>query len=454
VKHSGVSPARSLAFSALALAWDPKGPGISDYIEEEATKRRLDPRDRGLARELVLGVLRNRLWLEHELSKHLREPIQGKSARAHDALLLGAYQLLHLDRIPAHAAVSESVELLSGDAKAERFKPLVNAVLRRLAKQAADEALPWAVRESIPQAVLDAVAGALPEEEVEAFAAASNRPAPLCLRVTRLGRMDRGFMRFIEQGILRVEGEAVGFRRGALAGPDCLIVEQAGIHPVGISGFAEGFVTVEDEGAQVAALLAAAGAKGPVLDLCASPGGKTSHLADVLPADAPIMAADLNQAKLDRLEETLTRLKLSTRVEKSLSSKLMAGGHRGAFGTVLVDAPCSGLGTLRRHPEIRYRYGREGREGVVQTQAKLLREAARLVAPGGLLIYSVCTVNRAECEDQIGRFLGETRDFEPDGDIAGGVFEAMGCGPGMWRTWPHRHGCDGFFVARMRKGGG
>jgi len=448
------SGARLAAWRALSHAWDPKGRGVAEVLDEEAASLRLDPRDRALAREIAFGVLRNRFALEAEISQHLSEPVAPKSPRTHDALLMGAYQLIHLDRVPAHAAVSETVDLLATEPRCERFVGLANAILRKVARGSKPQAsTDWRVRESIPEPVVEAVAAALPPEEVEAFAAASNKQAQLCLRVTKRGREDLEFQRRLESGALRVSGAEVPFGRGKLVGVDCLVLESGGFSPAEVAGFAEGWLTVEDEGAQVAAYLAGSGARGSVLDLCASPGGKTAHIADIAPHETRIVASDLNEAKIQRLEETLIRLGLNDRVEKFVSTRIFGGDFNGTFATVLVDAPCSGLGTLRRHPEIRYRFGETRRAGVIRTQSQLLKGAARLVAPGGVLIYTVCTVNRDECEGQVEAFLGSARDFSPHNAPSELPFDPrpLECGAGMWRTWPHRHGCDGFFVARLRR---
>jgi 16S rRNA (cytosine967-C5)-methyltransferase len=371
-------------------------------------------------------------------------------------LLMGSYQLLFLDRVPPHAAVAESVELLAASVSTQRYRGLANAVLRKVAAEgrASLANAEWQVRESMPQVVLEALSGSLPPEEWEAFAVASNSQAPLCIRVTRLGKESPEFRKRLANRQLRAAGEEVTLRSSSLAGEDCWLIEHGGFIPSQVAGFAEGWFTIEDEGAQVAALLAGAGQSGPLLDLCASPGGKTSHLADLIPTAERILATDLNDAKLERLRETLTRLGLTSRVETMLSRKVLGGGFAKAFGTVLVDAPCSGLGTLRRHPEIRYRFGKHGRSQVVQNQEQLLRDASRVVRPDGVLVYTVCTVNRAECEDQVQHFLATTPDFAPDSVGKKGLPfnpERLSCGPGMWRTWPHRHGCDGFFVARLRR---
>jgi 16S rRNA (cytosine967-C5)-methyltransferase len=236
--------------------------------------------------------------------------------------------------------------------------------------------------------------------------------------------------------------------------PECLVLEDGTANPAALAGFAEGLITAEDEGAQAAALLAGPDSDARlVLDLCAAPGGKTAHMADRLAPEARQIATDVSQKKLDRMQNTLERLGLTRRVNTGLAPEVLRDVEPETFDHVLVDAPCSGLGTLRRHPEARYRRSPESIRGNAQDQVRLLRSVVPLVRTGGTIGYSVCTWTREEGEDAAARFLEAEPRFEraEAPEDAPGLAEKCATGNGYWRTWTHRHGCDAFFVARFRR---
>jgi 16S rRNA (cytosine967-C5)-methyltransferase len=287
------------------------------------------------------------------------------------------------------------------------------------------------------------IEAALGEEETEAFFAASNGQAPLCLRGRGAGSKELG---------AQEAGSDAKIRSGKLVS-DCLVIEGRGVVPESMESFRAGRVTVEDEGAQAACLLAAGTRKARrVLDLCASPGGKAAHLADMLP-NASILACDVSEAKLARLRQTLDRLGLGARVEVRLAKDVLESADEESFDLVLVDAPCSGLGTLRRHPEIRYRRGTQDFTALSKQQSALLDDVWRLVAPGGELAYVVCSVGAQETTGVAERFLREHPEARPAEGCEALPFDptALRVGEGCWRTLPQRWGCDGFFVARFRR---
>lgn len=442
--HARVSPARRVALAVLTRAGDPMAPGADALLDERCARESLSREDAALARQIVFGVLRRRLALEAAVARFLRHPIPEPAANL--ALLCGAFQHFCLDRIPPHALVNETVELVAAQKEGGRYRGLANAVMRRVVEQprSALSAGDWIQDCSVPGWLLDEAARVLPASELEAHFRASNEPAALCLRPCG-GKMS---VEDLERELAAAGAMRVGRSRHV---PDCVIAE--GMRAEELPAFRDGRCTVEDEGAQIACLLAGPrGGERRVLDLCASPGGKTAHIADLVAPDCTIVATDVSDKKLDRLRGTLQRLGLSGRVRTEFADRIVEQDTEG-FDLVLVDAPCSGLGTMRRHPEARWRRSPEGIAELAAIQARILDGAARLVRPGGILSFSVCTWTEAETSSVAAGFLETHKHFAaaPAPDDLAFDPRAFGAGNGLWRTWTHRHGCDGFAVARFER---
>lgn len=396
----------------------------------ELARAGLGPADRGLATELVYGVLRHRTRLDRALAAHAPRGLGGLSAAARIALRVAAYQLLLL-RVPAHAAVDDAVGAVKAVAGA-RVAGFANAVLRKLAS-AGEPAPPAGVVErlvevhSFPRWIADRLIDALGPVEAEAAAAAMNQPPPVALRVV-LARISR------ESAAARLAGARPGAEvtLSPLA-PEALLARGAGAIDE-LDLFQEGLVTVQDVTAQLVGRLLGAAPGERILDACAGVGGKSTHLAALAGGEVEIHAADLSRRKLDLAEDAARRLGVSLRaIEADLTrpdAPLAA-----SYDRVLLDAPCSGLGVLRRHPEGKWRRKPEDVRALAALQARLLDAVAPRVRPGGVLVYSVCTFTREEGEEQIARLVAARKDFSVDGDFM--------------RTWPHRHDADAFFAARL-----
>lgn len=381
-------------------------------------------KDRGLATELVYGVLRRRGELDRALKGAAGRRLKDLDPRLHDVLRLGAYQLMHL-RIPPHAAVHATVELAKQRAGAAGGRR-ANQVLRRLAEtppeartpplpSRSDPAAYLSVLGSVNQDVAAALHRALGLDEAEAFLKASLHPAPHALRVNPL----RG-----EASALAETLDAhPGLVSGALVLPEGL--RQL---PSELEAVRDGRASPQDEASMRVVLMLDPRPGEKVLDVCAAPGGKTCHAAEQMQDDGEVVAHDRLPGRLRRVGENASRLGLTS---ISLAEVLPEPEPR--FDRVLVDAPCSGLGTLRRHPEIRWRFRASDLDTLKRTQAKVLRAGAARVRPGGVLVYSVCTVTREEGPEQVATLPG----FELEEVLS---------------TGPHQAGApDGFFAARLRK---
>lgn len=403
----------------------------------------MDPRDAALATELAYGVLRRRARLDHALAPLVDAGLSRLEPRVLDALRLGAYQLL-FTRVPPHAAVSSTVAALHAGGLS-RAAGLANAVLRRLAREGAP---PPPDRSADAQGALE-LAGSFPAwfarellarlgAEAFDFAEAVDRPAPAAVRVNRT-RTTR------EEAAARIADEAPGarLREGRL--PEALLLEGTG--PVArLPAFRDGLISPQDEAAQAVDLLCAPVPGCRVLDACAAPGGKSCHLAEL--GAGEVVAIDVNERKVRRVAGEAARLGLTDRVRTLCADATLPLPVEGAFDLALVDAPCTGLGTLRRHPELRYRRTEEDVGRMVDGQVRILDAVLPRVKPGGVLVYSVCSVLDAEGPAQLAALLARHPELVPapvDVDL-----------PGLedgWRltTWPQRHGMDGFFAARLRR---
>ena len=386
----------------------------------------LGPADRGLATELVYGVLRRRGLLDRALKKASGRRLKDIDPKLHDVLRIGAYQLMYLDRVPNHAAVNDAV----AQAKTRRGPKgggLVNAVLRKLAAAPAQERLPKPPSlDRDPVAHVGAVGG-LPDviarrlvadlgpDSAASFAVASLRPAPLSLRVNRL----------------RASVESIAQEVGGTPGhvPWSVLLSGAGALPAELPAVREGRATPQDEASMRVVQLLDPQPGESVLDVCAAPGGKTTHAAEAMADEGRVVAHDRLPNRLRRVGTSAKRLGLS-----SVSTIDVLPPEDERFDRVLVDAPCSGLGTLRRHPEIRWRLTEDDIATLTQTQSQVLAEGAKRVRPGGILVYAVCTVTAAEGRDHLAALESEFV-----------VEETL-------QTGPHQVGApDGFFAARLRR---
>lgn len=424
---------RALARRVFARV-DREGAWATLALAGELEHSGLDLRDRRLATELVYGTLRHQRRLERALAayanlKRAREPVR-------DALLIAAYQLLFL-RVPAHAAVDDAVEAVRPvfGAKVAGF---VNAVLRKLA-QRGEPALPTELRARLPVEhslapwIIDELAAQLPADELAAAAAALKDQAPLWIRVNPR-RATR------DEVVAALTAEGAGAVPSPLA-PQALAVDGLG-DPASSPSFRAGLWTVQDLGAQLVGELARPATGATVLDACAGVGGKTTHLAE-LADGARIDAVDPQASKLALLVRSAARLGL-TGITTHAGPLAKLGGDR-RYQLVVVDAPCTGAGVLRRHPEAANRLRPDDVGALTALQAELLDEAATRVGLGGTLVYAVCTITAAEGPGQIAAFLARHADFAQ----APAALPAEVVDGGALRTWPHRHGADGFYAARL-----
>ena len=425
------SPARRAALRVLRDAV--RGGGtLADALGARDLEG-LDERDRAFAHELVLGVLRRRGWLDHVLASLVERPLDRVSPPVRDVLRLGAYQLLFL-RVAEHAAVSESVDLAR--AVEPRAGGFVNAVLRRLQRDGAPAAPDpatdprgWLVTAgSLPAWLADRWLGRLGPERAVTRARALVEAPPVHFRLNPR----------VADAAARLE--AAGVRSEPAAVPGALALLDGRLAPLA----AEGVVYAQDQGSQLVGRLAAA--DGRVLDACAAPGGKSLLLADLGAGRTRVIAAEVSLRRVRTLERL--RARWGAGEVRVLAADARRPPFRTAFDAVLLDAPCTGLGTLARHPDVRWRLAPGDIERQARRQAELVAALAPLVRPGGRLVYATCSVEPEENEGVVAPFLAAHPDFSPE--PLPGWAEAFAEGPFV-RMEPARHGGDAFFAASLRR---
>ena len=406
----------------------------------------LSPVDQALVTRLVYGTLAWQGRLDHHLRALVRTPLDALDPPVRAALRLGLYQLVFLDRVPAYAAVDASVRLVR--AAGRGAAGLVNAVLRRAASAREALALPdsgadpverLAVEWSHPRWLVERWTDEIGGDELPRLLAANNEAATTAVRANRLRTTPDA---------LRATLASDGIRTtpGVWA-PDALLVEHGAARLRGTTAWRDGDLAFQGEASQLIAPLLGPAPGARILDACAAPGGKATHAAALLAGSGTVVALDRRAAGARRIAAEARRL-------GAHGVRVAAGDARRPpfarpFDAVLVDAPCSGLGTLRRHPELRWRRRPEDVARLAVLQREILAGVAPLVRPGGILVYAVCTITREETEDVVDWFRATHPRFVVE-DARTRVPLDLVTPAGMLRTLPHRHGLDGFFAARLR----
>lgn len=420
-----ISPARRLAFDILKQVEN----GAFSSVLLAAEEPRLQPADRALCHELVLGVLRWQLRLDRIAEHYSKRAVESLDPAVRIALRLGLYQLRYLTRIPASAAVNESVSLVRA-ARLSSATAFVNAVLRRATREAeydpasevSDSLERISIQTSHPVWLIQRWARAFGIDEAESFAQANNQMPPIVFRaVANRVNQSEVLSRLSAAGAALESSEVVD---GAwrVSGAPALLRELS----------AAGEIYLQDEASQLVAQEMNVRSGERVLDLCAAPGGKTTMMADRCGDSAIIVAADRSSTRMATVVNTMRLHELKSIKPLLLDAVSTLPFAAGSFDKVLVDAPCSGTGTLRHNPEIRWRLKPEDIGTLALQQKQILKRALEAVKPGGRLVYSTCSVEREENEDVIDEVVARDERFR--------LLKTR-------RTWPQREGCDGFFIS-------
>lgn len=444
MSRTGVSPARETALTVLlqisgANAWS------DGSLKRIIARNGLDSRDAALATRLAYGVVQNRILLDYYIGCYCSQRPSHLEPVVLNILRLGGYQILFMDKIPHRAAVNEAVEMVKSRGR-PKAAGLVNAVLRKFVSNWLDmPPLPdesraaWlSVRYSHPQWLVQRLLDALGEEEAEQFLRCDNEVVPTTIQTNRLLVSDAELERELHMADVTVEPHPW------LSG--CFQVSGTG-DLERLDAFRKGHFMVQDAAARLVAVAAGPAPGSRVMDVCAAPGGKSFALAIDMEDRGEILSCDVHPYKIKRLEEGARRLGISCVKPLLADARERHAAWQGQADLVVADVPCSGLGIIRKKPDIRYKDPDE-LAALPALQRTILDNAATYVRPGGLLVYSTCTVLRAENEAVTDAFLAAHPAFVREPFVLPGP---IGRTDGQITLWPHRLGTDGFYICRMRR---
>jgi 16S rRNA (cytosine967-C5)-methyltransferase len=415
----------------------------ADVLIERA-RRVFNERDSAFILELVYGTLRNRTKLDWALDRLSTRPVAGTDASTRNILRLGAYQMLFLDRVPASAAVNTATELAKAHGKKSGY---VNGLLRNLARKRGGISFPGpgddlrrlAVLYSHPEWLVRRWIKRFGAETTEKLLESNNRPAPLVIRTNALKATREELKASLaDEGAVSVETAYSPLGLEIVSGP--------GLRE--LASFRSGRFIVQDEAAQLISMILAPRPGENALDACAAPGGKATHLAELMEDRGRVVALENDLKRIERIRDNSARLGLTSVVPTP--GDAAAFRERG-FDRVLVDAPCSGIGVLRRHPDGRWSKSEATIRERRPLQLKILENCSRLVTPGGVLVYATCTTEPEENEEVIETFLSARPEFALDDPRpflpapAARLVDAAG----FFRTFPAEPAMDGFFGARL-----
>ncbi len=430
------SPRLAVVYALLRVT---AGSGYSNIVADHSFDALADARDRAFAGTLFYGVLERLLQLDYILAAYCKKPLARLDAEVLCILRLSLYQLLYLDSVPESAAVNEGVLLTRqmGKGSASGF---VNGILRAFLRDGKPE-LPGgeklndlqrlSVRCSAPEPLCRLLIDQYGVETAEAFLQNSLEPAPVYIRANNTR---------IDETALSARLEQEGARACSTGLSGCIRLERAG-DLTAYSAFSEGLFHVQDRSSQLCCRLLEARPGMRVLDVCAAPGGKSFTVAEMMEDRGEVLACDLYPNRVGLIGSGARRLGLNS-IRTTAADAAVYRPELGEFDRVLCDVPCSGLGIIRRKPEIKYK-DMAGFQELPEQQYRILETASQYLSPGGRLIYSTCTLNKAENEAVVQRFLREHGEFEPDPIGEDGSYHRT--------LLPQNEGGDGFFIAAVRR---
>ncbi len=449
----GVAPARACAYAVLRRVFE-DGAYADKALQAQAGE--LDARDRALAKRLAFGAVQLRGTLDHLIAALAERPPERLDGHVLAALRLGLYELLYTSGTPDRAAVSDAVQLAKDSGRGGHG--LVNAVLRRGAREGSsllgaltdDTPSDAAVKHSHPRWLAQMWWEQLGAEQARALMAADNEPGEQALRANTLLTDAGALATALARGAPEQGGRPVRTRTDPTI-PEALILEDP-FDAHGSELWRQGAFIAQSRAAMLVARLLAPRPGERVLDLCAAPGGKSTHLAALMEGTGAVVAVERDRRRAGALTRTARRLHAGN-VRVELADATLPRGDGDVFDRVLVDPPCSGLGTLQARPDLRWRIRPEQIGELELMQARILAAGARAVRPGGVLVYSTCTISATENERRIAAFLQDSPQFGLDELHVALPAYAHPNAPGTVLTLPHRDRTAGFFIARLRREG-
>lgn len=413
----------------------------------------ISQKDRALITQLVNGVIQNRLLLDYIISQFSKIKLSNMTLFVKNAIRLGIYQAYFLDKVPDFAAVNESVNLVK-KYEGQGAANFTNAVLRNALRKREQVCYPdkdkdiakyLSVYYSFPPWLITRWLDLFGTDFTERLCKAFNEPPRLCIRVnTLLTNKEELLKRLTDEGAHAVPGK---FAQEAI-----YIIKSPPIHQ--LKSFKDGLFTVQDESSIIASLAVGVKAKELVLDVAAAPGGKTTHMAALMQNQGKIISWDIHPHRVKLIEQNVNRLKTTIVETQIKDAKILDEAMMGRFDRVLIDAPCSGLGVIRRKPDIKWSKKPKDISALKKEQERILTICSKYVKPGGILVYSTCSIEPEENEKIVDDFLAENQHFAYD-DLRLCLPEILHEGLkrpyGYITLYPHIHDTDGFFVARLKK---
>jgi len=414
-----------------------KGRSLADELPKHQEK--VNGKDKGLLQEICYGVLRYLPALENELRQLMDKPLKGKQRVAHFLILVGIYQIKYT-RIPDHAAVSETVAATK-PLKNDHLKGLINGVLRSFQRKIATsendgktEKLANAIQYCHPSWFIKKLQQGYPEQWQNILNANLERP-PMWIRVNQQHHTVAQYIKLLEK--VEIEHQLIDENSGAIKLNQAVDVNS-------LPGFDLGHVSIQDGAAQQAAILLDCQTGDDVLDCCAAPGGKTCHILEHSPNIASMTAIDIEETRLLRVEENLNRLNLKAKVITGDAANSDTWWDGKQFDRILLDAPCSGTGVIRRHPDIKWLRKSSDIDALTLLQKQILKNSWSLLKPGGTLLYATCSILPEENSEQVQAFINENSDAEllPITNNNAKV---------GWQILPNEKSMDGFYYAKLKK---
>ncbi len=429
---------RALAAKCCYAVID-QGRSLSDELPKQQEK--LVGKDKGLLQEICYGVLRYLPELENDVRHLMQKPLKGKQRVFHFLLLVGVYQIKYM-RIPDHAAVSETVAATAA-LKNRHMKALINAVLRGFLRTLTDDTkvdkvLSEPIKYNHPSWFIKKLQQSYPEQWQEILAANQKKP-PMWLRPNQQHHTSEQYQQLLKNADIEIASIELNSQAIELLKP---------LDVAKLPGFDQGWVSVQDGAAQQAARLLDCQPNDIVLDCCAAPGGKTCHIIEQTPDIASITAIDIEASRLERVRDNLSRLNLTANViAADAANKDWWSGEQ--FDRILLDAPCSGTGVIRRHPDIKWLRKAEDIDKLIILQQQILDNIWSLLKPGGTLLYATCSILPEENSEQIIRFIEKNQDAQLIAITANKLDtanESIG-----WQLLPDTENMDGFYYAKLMK---
>ena len=446
--------ARNVALDILLRVQGNKKSTLSEIASAVLNQSTLDERDRSLAMDIVFGVLRHRLIIDHTYKKFLK-------ARCHlnpeirEILRIGTYQILFHTRVPHHAAVNEAVKT-AGQLFSRREAGFVNAILRKVTLCSLDEikfagegknpAQASSLKYSFPPWMVKKLLSQYGVSKTRQFLSFSNEHPPLTLRVNTLKITVPEFMEWLRQNQPEVETATCRYSgEGLIVNGLPLKAEWQPLQ--------KGWVYIQDEASQMVSLFANPAQGMRIVDYCSAPGGKLTHLAALVQNKAEFISFDINWKRLKKVEENCKRLGVSNVRMEVLSRETLQEIKKEPVDIVLTDVPCSGLGIIRRHPDLKWKRSERMLKSMPENQFEILEKASELVKIGGIIVYSTCTVLEEENQGVVRKFLKRHPEFELErkSGALGDAARTLITPEGFLITFPPETKTDGFFAARLKR---